>query len=158
MRGQHWLFSIGPNGGSVPHHPSDLPDVGTLTPATAKLFTSGNNKNTHKNRHARKCSGKLRHTTACAHLDATTRSLASFFIPTLSFQIPLALILVTPSVHWYRVYSSRILTFACIDTDYGRPLGNMTAVPGKQNVFQRKFEKATVTLDCNNWTPTFHES
>lgn len=42
-------------------------------------------------------------------------------------------------------------------SDYGRPKGKMTPVVGKANVFQREFESATVTLDCNTWTPTFDE-
>ena len=42
-------------------------------------------------------------------------------------------------------------------SDYGRPKGKMTPVTGKPNVFQREFELATVTLDCNTWTPTFDE-
>ena len=38
---QHWLFSIGPNGGSGgKSYPPYNQDPGTLTPATAKLITS----------------------------------------------------------------------------------------------------------------------
>ena len=41
MRGQHWLFSIGTNGGkkSASYPPYDQ-DPGSLTPATAKILTS----------------------------------------------------------------------------------------------------------------------
>lgn len=42
-------------------------------------------------------------------------------------------------------------------SDYGAPKGPMTAVAGKTRVYQREFETATVTLDCNSWTPTFEE-
>lgn len=82
MRGQHWLFSIGPNGGSGGKSwPPYDQDPGTLTTATAKLLTS----------------------------------------------------------------------------DYGRPKGNMTAVVGKSGVFQRVYEKATVTLDCSDFSGSFAE-
>ena len=81
MRGQHWLFSIGPNGGKQPATPRDEHDTGTLLKATAELLLS----------------------------------------------------------------------------DYGKPKGAMTSVPGKPLVFQREYEKATVSLDCNSWTPTFDE-
>jgi hypothetical protein len=81
MRGQHWLFSIGPNGGHIPKCPTCPADPGTLLPATAKVLLS----------------------------------------------------------------------------DYGHPTGPMVAVPGKSGVFQRMYEKATVSLDCNSWTPTFDE-
>ena len=81
MRGQHWLFSIGPNGGAKPAHPQDPHDPGTLLPETARLFLS----------------------------------------------------------------------------DYGKPKGSMVAVQGKKYVFQREYEKATITLDCNSWEPTFEE-
>ena len=83
MRGQHWLFSIGPVGGSVPRTP-DEPHTnitGTLAPATAKVLLS----------------------------------------------------------------------------DFGKAKGAVSPVAGKQYVFQREFEKATVTLDCNTWMPTFDE-
>ena len=81
MRGQHWLFSIGPNGGSGgKSYPPYQNDPGTLEPATAKILLS----------------------------------------------------------------------------DYGKPLGPMAAVTGSPNVFERKFEKATVRLDCDSWTPTFN--
>ena len=40
VRGQHWLFSIGPNGGSGgKSYPPYDQDSGTLTPATAKILT-----------------------------------------------------------------------------------------------------------------------
>eukprot|EP01045_Picozoa_sp_COSAG04_P022747 COSAG04_NODE_2615_length_3851_cov_1.872601_4_plen_371_part_00 len=40
IRGQHWLFSIGPNGGSGgKSYPPYDQDSGTLTPATAKILT-----------------------------------------------------------------------------------------------------------------------
>jgi len=83
MRGDHWLFSIGTNGGSVPHTPgtSHANITGSLTPATAKVLLS----------------------------------------------------------------------------DFGKAKGDVKAVAGKQYVFAREFEKATVTLDCNTWTPTFDE-
>eukprot|EP00656_Telonema_subtile_P029299 TRINITY_DN32447_c0_g1_i3.p1 TRINITY_DN32447_c0_g1~~TRINITY_DN32447_c0_g1_i3.p1 ORF type:complete len:341 (+),score=81.41 TRINITY_DN32447_c0_g1_i3:141-1163(+) len=81
MRGQHWLFSIGPNGGSVPQSPRTPQDPGSLLPASAELLLS----------------------------------------------------------------------------DYGRPKGSMSQVAGKPSVFQRVFEKATVTLDCNTWTAVFDE-
>ena len=79
IRGQHWLFSIGPNGGSggsssPPYHQ----DPGTLELETAQVLLS----------------------------------------------------------------------------DYGRPKGNMTKVSGKTGVYQRVFEKATVTLDCAHFKGT----
>jgi len=46
--------------------------------------------------------------------------------------------------------TARLLT-----SDHGRPLGNMTAVSGRANVFQRVYEKATVTLDCGSFEGTF---
>lgn len=48
-------------------------------------------------------------------------------------------------------------TAKLMTSDYGRPKGNVTAVKGRQNVFQREFETATVTLDCNNWSAQFLE-
>lgn len=42
-------------------------------------------------------------------------------------------------------------------SDYGAPKGSMTPVAGKSLVFQREFESATVSLDCNTWTATFDE-
>ncbi len=69
MRGQHWLFSIGPNGGGGgKSYPPYDNDPGTLTPATAKILLS----------------------------------------------------------------------------DYGAPKGSMTAVTGKEGVFQREYAKATI--------------
>lgn len=44
-----------------------------------------------------------------------------------------------------------------ITSDYGMPKGGMTAVAGKANVFQRVYDKATVTLDCNSFSGTFAE-
>ena len=41
-----------------------------------------------------------------------------------------------------------------ITSDYGKPLGTMAPVAGKPNVFERRFEKATVSLDCNTFTPS----
>jgi hypothetical protein len=40
-------------------------------------------------------------------------------------------------------------------SDYGLPQGNMTKVAGKGGVFQRVFSKATITLDCANFTASF---
>ena len=42
-------------------------------------------------------------------------------------------------------------------SDFGKAKGGVSVVAGKQYVFAREFEKATVTLDCNTWTPTFEE-
>lgn len=42
-------------------------------------------------------------------------------------------------------------------SDYGEAKGPMTQVAGKPGVFQREFTGATVSLDCNSWTPTFDE-
>jgi hypothetical protein len=83
MRGDHWLFSIGPNGGKKPTTPntSHANITGSLTPATAKVLLS----------------------------------------------------------------------------DFGKAKGAVSPVAGKQYVFAREFERATVTLDCNTWTPTFDE-
>eukprot|EP00931_Biecheleriopsis_adriatica_P080490 TRINITY_DN53833_c0_g1_i1.p1 TRINITY_DN53833_c0_g1~~TRINITY_DN53833_c0_g1_i1.p1 ORF type:complete len:438 (-),score=58.72 TRINITY_DN53833_c0_g1_i1:111-1424(-) len=82
IRGQHWLFSIGPNGGSLgKSYPPYDQDPGSLKAATAKILLS----------------------------------------------------------------------------DYGRPQGGMTAVSGKQGVYQRVYEKATVTLDCATFQGTFVE-
>lgn len=40
-------------------------------------------------------------------------------------------------------------------TDYGRPLAGAEAVPGKSGVFQRRYEQATVLLDCNDFSGRF---
>ena len=40
-------------------------------------------------------------------------------------------------------------------TNYGRPLAGAEAVPGNPNVFQRRYELATVELDCNNFSGRF---
>lgn len=44
-------------------------------------------------------------------------------------------------------------TAALLLSDWGAPLGNLT-VPAA-NVFQRRYERATVGLDCNTYTATF---
>lgn len=46
-------------------------------------------------------------------------------------------------------------TAALMVTDYGKPLGGAEAVPGKVHVYQRKYEKATVVLDCTTFTGSF---
>eukprot|EP00947_MAST-08B_sp_MAST-8B-sp1_P001235 g1235.t1 len=46
MRGQHWLFSIGPTGGGVPHSPRSPRDSGSLLPATARVLLSDYGKPT----------------------------------------------------------------------------------------------------------------
>ena len=51
-----------------------------------------------------------------------------------------------------------VATAKLLTSNYGRPLGNMTAVAGKQKVFERKYEKATVGLDCNTFTGSFAET
>jgi hypothetical protein len=82
MRGQHWLFSIGPNGGSGgKSYPPYDQDPGSLTPATAKILLS----------------------------------------------------------------------------NYGKPKGKMAKVAGKSGVYQRTYEKATITLDCADFSATFAE-
>ena len=82
MRGQHWLFSIAPNGGGGgKSFPPWTNNAGTLVPNTAKVLTS----------------------------------------------------------------------------DYGAPSGLMTPVAGKTGVFQRVYEKATITLDCADFSGTFVE-
>ena len=49
-------------------------------------------------------------------------------------------------------------TAALLVTDYGKALGPMHAVAGTaQHVYERKYEKATVRLDCNTFTGTFEE-
>ena len=48
-------------------------------------------------------------------------------------------------------------TAKLLTSDYGRPKGNMTAVVGKSGVFQREYEKATVSLDCNTFQGSFDE-
>jgi hypothetical protein len=50
-----------------------------------------------------------------------------------------------------------LTTAHLVTSDYGQPLGNLTAVAGHPNVFQREYEKATVQLDCNGFHGTFHE-
>lgn len=42
-------------------------------------------------------------------------------------------------------------------SDYGKPLGSMSALPGGSR-FQRHYERATVSLDCHDWSATFEES
>ena len=39
--------------------------------------------------------------------------------------------------------------------DPGVPVGACAPVPGKQGVFQRKFTKLVVTLDCPAWNATW---
>ena len=50
-------------------------------------------------------------------------------------------------------------TAALVTSDYGRPdpgaAGRAHAVAGKKYVFAREYEKAVVTLDCNNWKASF---
>merc|ERR1719345_431254 len=40
-------------------------------------------------------------------------------------------------------------------TDYGKPLGRAEALAGKPGVFQRRFERATVMLDCATFAGSF---
>ena len=40
-------------------------------------------------------------------------------------------------------------------TDFGKPLGLAHAVPGKPHVFARTYERATVTLNCSDYSATF---
>ena len=42
-------------------------------------------------------------------------------------------------------------------TDHGKPLGVAEPVVGREHVFQRRFEKATVVLDCATFTGSFVE-
>ena len=42
-------------------------------------------------------------------------------------------------------------------SNYGKPQGNMAAVSGKTGVYERKYEKATITLDCATFAGTFAE-
>ena len=46
-------------------------------------------------------------------------------------------------------------TARLMTSDFGRPRGNMTAVPGKPLVFQRVYEKTTIILDCNDFSGHF---
>jgi hypothetical protein len=39
----------------------------------------------------------------------------------------------------------------------GKPQGGMSPVAGKAGVFHRVYEKATVTLDCSDFSGTFVE-
>ena len=59
----------------------------------------------------------------------------------------------------YKANSGHLLpaTAKILTSDYGRPKGAMEAVAGKPGVFQREYEKATVMLDCNDFSGTFHE-
>ena len=43
-------------------------------------------------------------------------------------------------------------------TDHGKPLGIAEPVAGREHVFQRRFEKATVVLDCATFTGSFVEA
>ena len=40
-----------------------------------------------------------------------------------------------------------------LDADYGAPLGPCEAAQ-EPGVFTREWSKATITMDCNTWTPT----
>jgi hypothetical protein len=46
-------------------------------------------------------------------------------------------------------------TAALLVTDFGRPTELARPVGGKPNVFARKYQKATVTLDCNTFVGDF---
>ena len=47
-------------------------------------------------------------------------------------------------------------TAALFVTDYGKPLSTLERVPGKPHVYARKYEKATITLDCSTFEGGFH--
>lgn len=47
------------------------------------------------------------------------------------------------------------VTAALLVTDYGRPLEGAHAVHGRTNEFERRYEKATVRLDCNRFEGFF---
>eukprot|EP00037_Helgoeca_nana_P016513 m.155351 g.155351 ORF g.155351 m.155351 type:complete len:100 (+) comp23563_c0_seq1:1-300(+) len=47
-------------------------------------------------------------------------------------------------------------TAALLVTDYGRPLGSLEPVVGQPYVFRRRFEKATVQLDCASFAGSVH--
>lgn len=63
--------------------------------------------------------------------------------------------------HWFLGISNTNdmapATAQLMTSDYGAPLGSMEAVAGQTNVFQRKYAKATIQLDCNTFTGTFDE-
>lgn len=46
-------------------------------------------------------------------------------------------------------------TVGLIVSDYGRPLGEMEPVPAKPLLYQRRYERATVQLDCSSYTGHF---
>ena len=62
--------------------------------------------------------------------------------------------------HWLMAMAPtkvmNISTARLLTSDYGRPLGNITDLGG--NIFERKYENATVRLDCNTFEGTFDTS
>ena len=145
MRGQHWLFSIGPTahtGSGGKSSPPYIEDPGTLLPATAKVILSD-----CKDSRTRRAPG----TRIPSSLAQTLAPLPRSSTCSTHRRPP------TPA-HLHLLAHSRVLPCgrprSLAD---GKPKGAMTAVAGKANVFQREFESATVTLDCNTWTPTFEE-
>eukprot|EP00041_Stephanoeca_diplocostata_P042145 m.10382 g.10382 ORF g.10382 m.10382 type:complete len:415 (+) comp7374_c0_seq1:99-1343(+) len=63
--------------------------------------------------------------------------------------------------HWFLGISNTndmaLATAQLMTSDYGVPEGLMQPVAGQANVFERKYEKATIRLDCNTFTGTFNE-
>jgi hypothetical protein len=64
--------------------------------------------------------------------------------------------------HWFlsttNGNSKQPATARLLTSDYGRPKGFVTPVQGKTNVFQRVYEKAIATFDCNNFKGSFFPS
>lgn len=52
-----------------------------------------------------------------------------------------------------------LATARLVTSDYGRPRGNMTAVPGTGGmVWQRVYDRATVSLNCSDFSGRFDEA
>ena len=68
------------------------------------------------------------------------------------------LAVLTRQEHWYFVLPESDIPpslAALVLTDFGPPLGNMTA---KGTVFSRAFAKKTVSLDCATFEASFEEA
>ena len=61
--------------------------------------------------------------------------------------------------HWLMAIeplkTMNVTTARLMTSDFGAPLGNVTQDPAHHGVFMREFEKATVSLDCNDFSGTF---
>ena len=61
--------------------------------------------------------------------------------------------------HWLFHMPSSLSTATAqlVLSDFGKPTSKMSEVAGQPNVWQRHYEKATITLDCATFKSTFQE-